>query len=140
MTFLLIDVPSNQLDGAAVSDVQTLDGTVGALLIGTFIGLMYELRDRFSDIRRANPEGRLYGCAAHQAWRYFVSVAEDGRLLQVWVRFRFVGVATNFQGSLALNPQMSLIMYASSHITFVYATMGYRLLETLHSVFCIHMW
>ena len=40
MALLLLDMPyPSQLDGAATTH-QTLDGTVGALLLGTFIGLM----------------------------------------------------------------------------------------------------
>ncbi|TBU26430.1 hypothetical protein BD311DRAFT_762620 [Dichomitus squalens] len=66
-----------------IPDGQPLETTIGALLIGTFLGLV------------------LFGIAAHQAWRYFI-FGTDTKLLRGWV---------------------SSIM----------------IMETLHSVFCMHM-
>ncbi|TBU40953.1 hypothetical protein BD309DRAFT_869251 [Dichomitus squalens] len=47
-------------------DGQPLETTIGALLIGTFLGLV------------------LFGIAAHQAWRYFI-FGTDTKLLRGWV-------------------------------------------------------
>lgn len=40
----------------------------------------------FLTVHRANFGHRLYGCAVHQTWRYFVSAPNHGVLSRAWVR------------------------------------------------------
>ncbi|KAM5544794.1 hypothetical protein V8D89_001692 [Ganoderma adspersum] len=65
---MVLAVPSNPLP--SVGSVPPLDNTLGAVLIGTFIGLA------------------LYGLIVHQSYRYFRLYADDSR----WVRFLVLAI------------------------------------------------
>ena len=84
---------------AGLPHIPPIDNTFGALLIGTFIGLMYVVHPSSNIFTGLTSSHSQYGWTAHQSYHYFRMYGKDRWVLKTLVR----GPSNTFRPSLTRN-------------------------------------
>lgn len=136
---------SHAEDLAFAIKVPALDNTFGALLLGTFLGLVYvHFAFQTSQSHRSCPMRRLYGLTLHQGYRYtrFPAYDKDSKYIKCTASFPDGRYAPVRRLHLRLGGRRTVGGHVGMFLRVFVDSLRWpvSILETLHSALALHVW